>query len=73
MSCFCAEKLIPKWKSNHNNFMEIPASVVLDIAVLSEDIFIDYLRLIFDCCRAYDQQNNSEELYLVSRFVLFSV
>ena len=49
----------------------MPASVVLDIAVISEEIFIDYLRLLFDCCRVYDQQISTEELYLVARFVLF--
>jgi len=61
------ERLNPKWKDNHCNILGMPPAIVLDIAVISEEIFMDYIRLLFHCCDLHDEQNSMEEQFLISR------
>ena len=51
--------------------MDIPASFVLDLVVLSDEVFKAYVRLLYECCQIYDKQTSMEELCLVSRLVPF--
>ena len=67
------ERLNPKWKDNHCNILGMPPAIVLDIAVISEEIFMDYIRLLFHCCDLHDEQNSMEEQFLISRLVFLKL
>ena len=47
----------------------MPPAVVLDIVLISEEVFMDYIRLLFHCCNLYDEQNSIEEQFLISRLI----